>query len=662
MAPMQNSNLTAKIIRFGSYQLDACAGQLTKRGHRIRLQDQPLRILTLLLERDGELVTREELRKTLWSEETFVDFDHSLNAAVMRLREALGDSSENPRYIETVPKRGYRFIGTVEIVPPRNGAQPETEPASMAVTGEKSQGTVQAASIPQNTGTAPLSPSRWAAIRQGILYTALFLTSAALVLLIIERRQNKVNAGRHSDAQIKSVVVLPLENLSGDKNQEYFADGMTDDLIANLAKIRALRVIPRSTAMAYKGTHKPLPQIATELNVDAVVEGTVLRADNRVRITAELVQVAADRPVWAETYEGQIGDVLSLQNQVSSAIADEIRIKLTPEEKEKLTETPAVNPEVYENYLKGKYYWNKRSDDSLLKAINYFEYATRKDPNYALAFAGLADCYGIIGATIFGELPSREASPKAKTAALRALQLDPSLAEAETSLATTNFNYDWDWMAAEDGFRRAINLNPNYATAYQRYSLYLSAVGRAQESLQRIEKARELDPLSTSINFSVGWRYYMARQYDHAIEQLQTTLDLDPTYDVPYIILGQAYEQKGDYAHAIAALRKGAEMSHYSPAMTAPLAHAYAIAGNKAAAEKLLAQIQGIARKQYVSPYYLALIYEGLGRHEEALDYLEKAFDDHSNGMVFLKVEPQLDALRTSPRFIELQRKMNFPQ
>ena len=239
---------------------------------------------------------------------------------------------------------------------------------------------------------------------------------------------------------------------------------------------------------------------------------------------------------------------------------------------------------------------------------------------------------------------------------------DPSLAEAETSLATTKFNYDWDWAGAEDGFNRAIRLNPNYATAYQRYSLYLSAMGRSQASLEQIDKARELDPLSISINFSVGWRYYMARQYDRAIEQLQTTLELDPSYDVPYIILGQAYEQKGDYAQAIAALRKGAEMSHYSPSIVAPLAHAYAMAGNKAAAEKLLAQMLGLARRQYVSPYYLAIIYEGLGRNNEALDYLQKAFDDHSNGMVFLKAEPQLDPLRSSPRFIELLRKMNFPE
>jgi TolB-like protein/DNA-binding winged helix-turn-helix (wHTH) protein/Tfp pilus assembly protein PilF len=659
---MQNSNQSAKIIRFGPYELDVCAGQLLRRGHRIRLQEQPFRILTLLLERPGDLVTREELRKQLWNNETFVDFDHSLNAAVMRLREALGDSSDNPRYIETVPKRGYRFIAGVEAPPSRKEAGVEGHTATGTFTGDRPQDGIPVGDSPEKAGMGRALARRWSSIRQGVLYAALFLTSAAIVFLILERRYDKVNASRYNDRQIKSVVVLPLENLSGDQNQEYFADGMTDDLIANLAKIRALRVIPRSTAMAYKGTHKPLPQIAVELNVDAVIEGTVLRADNRVRITAELVQVATDRPIWAETYEGQIGDVLSLQNQVSSAIANEIRIKLTPEEKEKLTETAAVSPDVYENYLKGRYYWNKRSDDSLLRAINYYELATRKDPNYALAFAGLADCYGIIGATIFGELPAREASPKAKAAAQRALQLDPSLAEAETSLATTEFNYEWDWTAAEDGFKRAISLNPNYATAYQRYSLYLSAMGRPQESLEQINKARDLDPLSISINFSVGWRYYMARQYDRAIEQLQTTLEMDPSYDVPYIILGQAYEQKGDYAQAIAALRKGAEMSHYSPSMTAPLAHAYASAGNRAAAEKLLGELQARSRKQYVSPYYLAIVYEGLGRNREAMDCLEKAYDDHSNGMVFLKVEPQLDALRTSPRFVELQRKLNFSE
>jgi TolB-like protein/DNA-binding winged helix-turn-helix (wHTH) protein/Tfp pilus assembly protein PilF len=660
IAPMEKCDSSARIIRFGAYELDLRAGKLTKRGHRIRLQEQPFQILTMLLDRRGELVTREELRKRIWRDDTFVDFDHSLNAAVMRLRDALSDSSDNPRFIETVPKRGYRFVASIEEVASSQATEIEKTPVTSAPVSEAPLQTAVHSSASANK-PAPVPSARRASFRQAALYTAVTLTTAALIFLLIERQHDKVNASHSLEPQIKSVVVLPLENLSGEKDQEYFADGMTDDLIANLAKIRALRVISRSTAMAYKGTHKALPQIAVELNVDAVVEGTVLRAGNRVRITAELVQVATDRPVWAETYEGHIGDILGLQNQVSSAIADEIRIKLTPEEKERFAKSPAVSPDVYESYLKGRYYWNKRSKDNLSKAISYFEYATRKDPNYALAFAGLADCYGIIGASIFGRLASEEASPKAKAAALRALQLDPSLAEAETSLATSKLNYDWDWTGAEDGFKRAINLNPSYATGYQRYSLYLTAMGRHQASLEQIERARELDPLSISINFSMGWRIYLARQYDRAIQQLQATLEMDPTYDVPYLILGQAYEQKGDYVRAIAAYRKGAEMSSYAPPMSAALARAYALAGNQVAAEKLLDQILAISRKHYVSPYYPALVYAGLGQNGEALDYLEKGFEDHSNGMIFLRVEPQLDSLRSSPRFIRLLQRMAFP-
>jgi TolB-like protein/Tfp pilus assembly protein PilF len=437
------------------------------------------------------------------------------------------------------------------------------------------------------------------------------------------------------------LIVLPLENLSGDKDQEYFADGMTDDLIANLAKIRSLRVISRSTAMAYKGTRKPLSQIAGELNVDAVVEGTVLRVGNRVRITAELVQVSTDRHLWADTYESPMGDVLALQNRVSSAIVNEIRINLTPEEEQRLASNPAITPEAYENYLKGRYYWNKRSDEYLTKAISYFERATLQDPQYALAYAGLSDCYAIISAEIFGTMPAAEAAPKAKAAALRALEIDPTLAEAETSLATVKFNYDWDWNAAAEGFAKAIQRNPSYATAYQRYSLYLMAMGRSADSFDQINKARELDPLSISINFSLGWRLYMARQYDRAIQQLRNTLEMDPSYAIPE-------------------LRKAAELSHGTPLMISALANAYARSGNKAEAEKLLTELISLSNKQYVSPYYFAVVYVGLGEHEKALDCLEEAFADRSNGLVFLKVEPELDDLRSNPRFVGLQLKLNF--
>jgi TolB-like protein/Tfp pilus assembly protein PilF len=473
-------------------------------------------------------------------------------------------------------------------------------------------------------------------------------------------RYRRFGLDKTAPVRNKSLIVLPLENLSGDKDQEYFADGMTDDLIANLAKIRSLRVISRSTAMAYKGTRKPLSQIAGELNVDAVVEGTVLRVGNRVRITAELVQVSTDRHLWADTYESPMGDVLALQNRVSSAIVNEIRINLTPEEEQRLASNPAITPEAYENYLKGRYYWNKRSDENLTKAISYFERATLQDPQYALAYAGLSDCYAIISAEIFGTMPAAEAAPKAKAAALRALEIDPTLAEAETSLATVKFNYDWDWNAAAEGFAKAIQRNPSYATAYQRYSLYLMAMGRSADSFDQINKARELDPLSISINFSLGWRLYMARQYDRAIQQLRNTLEMDPSYELPHLVLGLSYAQKGDFDLAIPELRKAAELSHGTPLMISALANAYARSGNKAEAEKLLTELISLSNKQYVSPYYFAVVYVGLGEHEKALDCLEKAFADRSNGLVFLKVEPELDDLRSNPRFVGLQLKLNF--
>jgi TolB-like protein/DNA-binding winged helix-turn-helix (wHTH) protein/Tfp pilus assembly protein PilF len=649
----------ARILHFGVFEVDLKACELRKHGLRLKLPEQPFQVLVVLLEKPGEIVTREELRNRLWPEDTFVDFDHGLNNAVMRLREVLGDASENPRFVETIPRRGYRFIAPVVgsafpvsattapgsdtelvLVPPT--ASPSVEPAALGPPFE-------AASMPRRW-----SASRWVIVAAAVLVAAVLLGAAFI-------RYSRVDANRTSQTRTKSLIVLPVENLSGDKDQDYFADGMTDDLIANLAKIRSLRVISRSTAMAYKGTHKPMSQIASELNVDAVFEGTVLRVGNRVRITAELVQVSTDRHLWADTYESEMGDILALQNRVSSAIVNEIRINLTPEDQERLARNPAVAPEGYENYLKGRYYWNKRSDEHLTRAIGYFEQATHQDPQYALAYAGLSDCYAIISAEIFGTMPAAEAAPKAKAAALKALEIDPTLSEAETSLATVKFNYDWDWEGAAAGFAKAIQDNPSYATAYQRYSLYLMAMGRPEASFDEINKARELDPLSISINFSLGWRLYMARQYDRAIQQLRNTLEMDPSYELPHLVLGLSYAQKGAFDLAIPELRRAVELSHGTPLMTSALANAYARSGNRAEAEKLLAGLIAESKRQYVSPYYLAVVYVGLGKKEEALDCLEKAFADRSNGLVFLKVEPELDDLRSNPRFAALEQKLKFP-
>ena len=641
-------------MRFGIFEVDLNALELRKNGLRLKLPEQPFQILAMLLERPGEIITREELRNRLWRTDTFVDFDHGLNNAVLRLREVLGDSSDNPRFVETIPRRGYRFIAHVEEFFPGPPPAVHESKANQAVIGTPAS-SPESATAPPNE-SSPLLTQRRIAVGVAALLVIL-IAGVIAVRYFSARNSNSVLSGR----QTTSLVVLPLENLSGDQEQDYFADGMTDELIANLAKIRSLRVISRSTAMAYKHTRKPLSEIANELHVDAVVEGTVLRVDKRVRITAELVQVSTDHHLWAETYESQIGDVLALQNRVSSAIVNEIRINLSPQDRERLARNPAIAPEAYENYLKGRFYWNKRTDENLNKAIAYFSQATAQDSHYALAYAGLSDCYAIVGATIFGSMPVSEAAPKAREAAQRALEIDPTLAEAETPLATLKFNYDWDWAGAEDDFQHAIQLNPSYATAYQRYSLFLMAMGRFQDGFNQINKARELDPLSISINFSLGWRLYLARQYDRAIAQLRNTLEMDPSYELPHLVLGQAYEEKGAFELAIPELQKAVELSHGTPLMVSALAHAHARAGNKEEAGKLLAQLDRDARTKYVSPYYFAVVYLGLGDNEQAMNWLEKAFADRSNGLVFMRVEPELDHLRSNPRFLALQQRLKFP-
>jgi TolB-like protein/DNA-binding winged helix-turn-helix (wHTH) protein len=655
---MRPSAHSARLIRFGVYEADLRAGELRKQGRRIKLQDQPFQILGILLENHGEVVTREDLQKRLWEGDIFVDFDHSLNTAVMRLREALGDSSDNPRFIETLPKRGYRFIAPIDDV----AVPPAEDPVHASIVHPETHADSTATLEVEAKEPAKQTERRSIDFRRIIILSGIVLGSVAILFGLTVHYVHKVDASKAKSEQITSLVVLPMENLSGDKDQDYFADGMTDELIAHLAKIRSLRVISHTSAMAYKGTHRPLSQIARELNADAVVEGTVLRSGNRVRITAELVQVSTDRHLWAETYESQLGDVLTLQSQVASAIVNEIRIKLTPEEQARLNNVRPVSPEVYENYLKGRYYWNRRSGEGLTKAIEYFEQATKNDPQYALAYAGLADCYGIIAATIFGRVPSAEVAPKATAAALRALELDNSLAEAHTSLATVRFNYDWDWPAAATEFQRAIELNPSYATAYQRYSLYLIAMNRTQESIDEINRARDLDPLSISINFSLGWRLYLARQYDRAIEQLRNTTEMDPNYELAHLLLGQAYEQKGDYEHALPELQKAVALSHDVPLMVAALAHAYGTMGKKAEAKGVLEQLVRQSKTQYVSPFYIATVYLGLSEKNTAMDWLEKAYQDRSNGLIFIKVDPELDGLRSDRRFQDLQKKMRLPE
>jgi len=633
----------------------------------------------MLLLRPGQAVTREELRKTLWPSDTFVDFDHSLNSAVMRLREALGDSAERPRFVETLPKRGYRFLAPVTPVStdtqsptenPRSSKASEAAAAEIQVVdaGNVAKPTLVLAPSITSTETpqaAPVSTSAPAPLQPAIetksranrlvVGTVLLILIVAVIGVVAWRQ---LRAGRGE--RIESLVVLPIENLTGDSNQDYLADGITDELTADLAKIRSLRVISRTSAMSYKGTRKPLPDIAHDLKVDAVVEGTLRRSGNRIRITAELIQASSDRHLWVETYDTQIQDILATESDVVRAIAKEIRVKFTPEQQRQLA-ARAMGAAPYETYLKGRYYWNQRTADGMKRAIGYFEQAIQQDPNSALAYAGLADAYDIMASAIIEAVPTKDAYPKAKEAALRAVQLDDSLAEAHTSLATMSFNYDWNWPAAERELKRALEIDPNYATAHQRYSIYLMAMGRTDESLTEMTRAHTLDPLSVSINFSLGWRLFFAHRYDDAIAQLRATLEMDPNFALAHRVLGQVYEQKGQLSDAILELQTAARLSSDSPLVLGALGHAYAHAGRRRDAEQVLQHMLAKNSERYVSPIHIAEVYAGLGDRESTFQWLDKALQDRSNGLVFLKVDPGFDILRSDPAFLEVLRKVGLP-
>ena len=466
---------------FGLFELDLRAGELRKHGLRIRLQEQPFQVLVMLLEHHGEVVTREELQKRLWPADTFVDFDHGLNKAISKIREALGDSAESPRFVETVARRGYRFLAEVRAADTTPGTSPVPATQAPASTEARDR---------SNLAGEPAMP-------KPVARPVARMVSLFVVLLVIATLAAwKFYSWKRSSAVIRSLAVLPLESLSNDASQDYFADGMTDELISDLGQISALRVISRTSVMAYKRTNKPLPQIARELNVDAVVEGTVLHSGDQVRITAQLIEASSDKHLWSQSYEGELRDTLALQNQVARAVADQIRINLNAQERTALKSVRVVNPQAYESYLKGRYFWNKRTADALRVALAYFNQAIDEDPKYAEPYSGLADTYALLGDWQYAAMTPKEALPKAKAAAIKALELDNTLGEAHNSLAFCLDGFDWDFDSAGKEFRRAIELNPGYATAHHWYAWHLSLVGQNEEAIVEMKKAESLDPLS----------------------------------------------------------------------------------------------------------------------------------------------------------------------
>jgi TolB-like protein/DNA-binding winged helix-turn-helix (wHTH) protein/Flp pilus assembly protein TadD len=634
------------VLRFGTYEVSFQSGEVRKAGLRIRVQQQPLKLLEILLEHPGQVITREELRSRVWPDESFGDFDQALNIAIGKVRSALGDSAENPRFIETLPKRGYRFIADVTIVDadarlkrqePAAGDQPATDP------GDK---------IP-DAGLA-VGPNRRVWATRWVI-GVLALVIASLSILSVWRFRSRAPAS----TGIRSIAVLPLENLSGDASQNYFADGMTDELITDLAQISALRVISRTSVMVYKGARKPLPQIARELNVDAVVEGTVLRSGDQVRITAQLIEASTDKHIWSQSYEGELRDTLALQNRVAGAIADQIRINLTPREQAALKNVKVVNPDAYESYLKGRYFWNKRTADGLKVALAYFKQAIDEDPKYAQAYSGLADTYALLGDWQYAVMTPKEAFPKAKAAAIKALELDSTLGEAHNSLAFVLEGFDWDFDSAGKEFQRAIELNPGYATAHHWYAWHLSLVGRFDEAIAEMRKAENLDPLSLIINADLAELLGLAHSYDESIRQSRKTIEMDPNFALAHNQLAQAYLQKQMYDEAVAELQEAVKLSGGGPTCIANLARAYVASGKRKEAVKLLSDLKRRSNPGYSNAAEIAMIYASLGDTDQAMNWLEKGYEERFNPGVLLR--PGFDPLRSDSRFQNLVHRIGLP-
>ncbi len=577
------STLLGAVVRFGVFEFHPTSGELLKQGRRVRLSGQPAQLLAFLLRRPGELVTREELQRTLWPADTHVNFDQSLNAAVKRLRHALGDSAEKPVFIETMARRGYRFIA------------------------------------PASTAGQPVLPSIQPA---------------------------------HA---VNSIAVLPLENATTDPDADYLVDGLTEALINALSRLPALRVLARSTVFRYRGKPVDCRALGRKLNVGAVLLGRVSQRGDQLIIGMELVEVQSGWLIWGEQFSRKLSDVLLIEAELSTKISEKLRFELSGKA---TARRHTQSTEAYQEYLKGRYHWNRMSAEGLQRSVESFQHALQKDPGFALAYAGLADSYCLLG--FFDLLPPAEAMPKAKESAMRALEIDGDLAEAYASLATVLKVYDRDWIAAERHYRQALQLNPNYVHGYRGYAALLAAIGRFAESMPQIRHAQDLDPLSVVVSMEIAWNFFIAREYDHAIEQALRVTHLEPEFPSAQYILGLACEQKGRFGEARAAFERSLAGSRGHASGLAGLGHLFGVTGQRAEALRLLDELTGLASRGYVAPFWHSILHTGLGDVDAAIGHLELSYAHSDVWLVWLNTDPRLDSLRADMRFQQLLRRVGF--
>lgn len=617
----------SEVLQFGLFEIDMQKAELRKRGVRIKLQEQPLKVLHLLLQNRGEIVTREQLRTNIWPANTFVEFDHGLYSAMARLREALGDSSENPMFIETVARRGYRFIA------------PVTSPGNIAIP----------ILGPTVTTRPPRSRKLIAGVLGGLLAGALLLG----VILGFNLANSRDWFRHRSNAQVRSLAVLPLQNLSGDPTQEYFADGMTDELITQLAELGSVRVISRTSVMQYKGARKPLRQIANELGVDAILEGSVLRSGQHVRVTAQLIDAVTDQHLWARSYDREVGDVLLLQSDMAGAIAQQIRVEIDENARPLVAQVSRVDPEEQDLYFRGRYHLGKGSEDEINKGIEYFRQGIEHSPGDARNYAALADSYLALSDYYVSPAAALELG---KQAALKALELDPNLAETHVSLGAIRFSYDWNWPEAEKEFTQAVKLNPNSSDAHLWRGVFLAQMGRSDEAISEIKLAESLDPLSLAVHVNAGWVYYLARRNDQAVQEWRKILDIDPHFKVTHASIWIAYIKQAEMGTVLYPPSSGDADALQLAAITGR----QAVSGNRAEAERLLSRLDSISKRHYVCPYEMATAHAILGNKDKALDWLSRGLKERSACMPDLKADPRLDSLRGDARFQDFLRRVGF--
>lgn len=638
-------------IRFGEFELEPESGELRKDGTLVKLQPQPFKVLVLLATNPGRVIAREEIQRAVWNGETFVDFEHGLNFCIKQIRAALGDNAQAPRYLETLPRRGYRFIAPVETI--------STEKRELKETVVELPNTVEQAPLKPLAPDAGLAAPR-VRFRSAPFRWSVAALAGAVVLIAVAYLVWQRFAPRAVPASPRVMLaVLPFENLSNDPEQDYFSDGMTEEMIAQLGSLQPSRlgVIARTSAMTYKRGGKDIRRIGAELNVGYVLEGSVRRDADRLRITAQLIKVGDQTHLWSESYERSQRDALTVQSEVAASIARALALELLPPERsERATYKPSA--EAYDAYLRGRYLWNKGWPGDLQASLVQYGRAIELAPDYALAHAGLADSLVLLG--MYYTIAPTEAYPKAKAAALRAIELDETVAEGHTALGTVRFRFDWDWPGAEKDFKRAIELNPSYSRAHHDYAWFLVAMERFDEAVSEIERAQELDPVSPLANSDVGWVYLRARRFDEAIKQIQRTLELEPEFGSAQACLERAYWMKGMYRQALDAAEKAMGRSGASNAELAALDKGDPVAAMKSVERWRLKKKLGKGKSRQVSPYRFAASYAELGEINTAYLWLERAFQERDSELVSIKVDPAFDSLHSDARFDELLRRIGL--